>query len=278
MARSGARTHLDDASRFEEVSPYHPRRRNRMKADTFAKLLVLDTLVEAEIGHYLAHRPASPDTYREELAARVGGVIDEIDVLDSVVAGRAYDAIVDFLAELPEDQEGMIESATTFRRALDRIVERGIDRHDLAVASTWAIVLEELLRTMAAEYRAAVSADGDIQPRGYARAAALLDRARGAADRMLWTAEEDRVAIREGMDTLTYAVRYRRLDADAVDTLGRLVLRRAARYRPSTITRVGAFVLRQLIGRDPSRRAAAVRKDRAKRTRTRERPKPRRSA
>ncbi len=249
-----------------------------MKADTFAKLLVLDTLVEAEIGHFIAHRPASPDSYREELAARAGEVIDEIDGLDSVVAGRAYDALVDFLAELPEDQDGMLESGMTFRRALDRIAERGIDRHDLAVASTWAIVLEEYLRTLGVEYRSAVVAGGDIHARELTRALALLDRARNAADRMLWTAEDDRVEVREAMDGLAYAVRYRRLDADAVDSATRSVLRKAARYRPSTITRVGAFVLRQLIGRDPGRRAAAARKSRSKRTRAPKRANPGRPA
>jgi hypothetical protein len=245
-----------------------------MKADTFAKLLVLDTLVEAEIGYHIAQHPPSPDMYREELAARLGEVIDEIDVLDSVTAGRTYDALVDFLAELPEHPEGMIESVTVFRRAIDRIVDRGIDRHDLAVASTWAIVLEEFLRALSIEYRTAVAGDGDVRQREYTRSLALLDRARNAAERMLWTAEEDRVEIREALDGLVYAVRYRRVEAGALDTINRSILRRASRYRPSTISRVGAFVLRQLISREPKGKAAPARGTRAKRSRGLKRRKP----
>ena len=42
-----------------------------MKADTFAKLLVLQTLVDSEVGYLLEHRPPSVDQFREGLITRV---------------------------------------------------------------------------------------------------------------------------------------------------------------------------------------------------------------
>src|SRR5687768_4259982 len=116
-----------------------------MKADTFAKLVVLDALVEAEIGYFLEHNPTSLELFRESMIARISDLIDEVDTLDSVAAARVYDAVVDFLAELPEDAEGIVEATVQFRRSIDRIMDRGMDRRDLAAASTWAVVLDELL-------------------------------------------------------------------------------------------------------------------------------------
>src|SRR5690606_22581791 len=124
----------------------------------FAKLIVLDALVEAEIGYLLEFTPPSVELFREEMVARISDLVDEIDVLDSVAAARVYDSIVDFLAELPDDPEGIVESAARFRRSVDRIVDRGIDRRDLASASTWAVVLHELLDELADEYHLAIGA------------------------------------------------------------------------------------------------------------------------
>ena len=62
------------------------------------------------------------------------------------------------------------------------------------------------------------------------------------------------------MDRLTFAVRHRRLRPTAVDFLIRAPQRRAARYRPSTLTRIGSFVLGQVLRRDTAaagRRGAA---------------------
>ncbi len=236
-----------------------------MKADTFAKLIVLDALIEAEIGYYLEHRPASAEAFREALVARISDLIDEIDVLDSVAAGRAYDAIVDFLAELPEDDDGMVDAVLRFRRAVDRIIDRGIDRRDQAAASTWAVVLEELLSELADEYHLAIAPDSEVRMREYHRAEALLGRVRQAADRMLWRAEVPGSEIFEEVDRLTYAVRHRRMRPTAVDYMIRSLQRRASKYRPSTITRVGAFVLRQLIGRESKPRAEKARRPRDRR-------------
>jgi hypothetical protein len=225
-----------------------------MKADTFAKLVVLEALLEAEIGYFLEHEVSSLELFREGMVSRISDLIDQIDVLDSVAAGRVYDAIVDFLAELPEDEEGIVEAGVRFRRAVDRIVARGMDRRDLAAASTWAVVLEELLAELAGEYRLALLSDDENRPREFGRAESLLTRARQAADRMLWTAEVARAEISDDMDRLTYAIRHRRLRPTAVEFLIRALQRRAAKYRPSTLTRIGVFVLRQVLRREPRRR------------------------
>jgi hypothetical protein len=226
-----------------------------MKADTFAKLVVLETLMDAEVGYFVKEHPPSPDLFREGLIARVSDLVDEIDELDAVAAARVYDAIVDFLAQLPEeDDDGTIEAALRFKRAVDRIVERGIDRRDLDQSSTWAVVLDELLEAMADEYHIAVRSNGEIRTRELARAQALLARSREAADRMLWQAgKEGQTEARNEMDRLTFAVRHRYLKPTAVDFLIRTAQRRARRYRPSTLTRIGSFVVGQLLRRQPPR-------------------------
>jgi len=225
-----------------------------MKEDTFAKLIVLDALVEAEIGYLLEFTPPSVELFREEMVARISDLVDEIDVLDSVAAARVYDSIVDFLAELPDDPEGIVESAARFRRSVDRIVDRGIDRRDLASASTWAVVLHELLDELADEYHLAIGAGEEVQPRTFARVETLLARSRQAADRMLWDAAESDEQIVNDMDRLTFAVRHRRIHPTSADFLIRSLQRNAARYRPSTLTRIGSFVVRQLLRSDGSRR------------------------
>jgi hypothetical protein len=225
-----------------------------MKADTFAKLVVLEALIEAEIGYFLELSPPSPTLFREGMVSRVSDLVDDIDVLDSVAAARVYDSIVDFLAELPDDDEGVVDATLKFQRAVDRIVERGMDRRDLAAPSTWAIVLEELLSELANEYHLAITADGEIRPREYTRVGVLLGRARQAADRMLWSADDMPRDVLDEMDRLTYAVRHRRLKPTEVDYSIRSLRRSAAKYRPSTLTRIGAFVIRQLMNREPRRR------------------------
>lgn len=222
-----------------------------MKADTYAKLVVLEALIEAEIGYFLEHSPASLELFREGMVARISDLIDEIDVLDSVAAARLYDAIVDFLSELPEgDSAGVVETTIQFRRAIDRIVERGLDRKDLALASTWAVVFDELLGELANEYHNAVPPGGERKPREWARVQALLTQSRKAAERMLWSADVDRPEVPDDLDRLVFAVRHRRVPATELDFLIRSLQRRAARYRPSPLTRIGAFVLRQVLGRD----------------------------
>lgn len=221
-----------------------------MKADSYAKLVVLEALIEAEIGYYLERRPASAELFREGMVSRISDLIDEIDVLDSVAAGRVYDAVVDFLAELPENPEGVVEAAIRFRRALDRIVDRGTDRRDLAAAATWAVVLDELLGELADEYHAAFDPEGEVRPREYARVESLLARIRVAADRMVWGAGEEDAEVADDVDRLTFAIRHRRIRPASADLLVRGLQRHAARYRPSTLSRIGVFVLRQVMGRD----------------------------
>lgn len=221
-----------------------------MKADTFAKLVVLETLIDAEIGQFLEERPASMESFREHLVASVSDLVDEIDALDAVAAARVYDAIVDFLAELPDDDEGVIAATLRFKRAVDRIVERGMDRRDHAQPSTWAVVLDELLEALLDEYHRAVRPGGVLSPPEYRRSQVLLARAEQVADRMLWTAGvERRAELREQMDRLSYAIRHQRLRPTVVDQMIRPAQRRTRRYRPSTLTRVGAFVLGQLLRR-----------------------------
>jgi hypothetical protein len=224
-----------------------------MKADTFAKLVVLDAIIEAEIGYFLKHDPPSLELFREGMVARISDLIDEIDVLDSVAAARVYDAVVDFLAELPEDGEGVVESTVRFRRSVDRIVERGMDRRDLGATSTWAVVLDELLSELADEYHLAVGPEGEIGVREFTRVDSMLSRARQAGDRMLWSADTIRPEIANEVDRLIFGIRYRHLRPTAVDFLIRSLQRRAARFRPSTLTRIGAFVVRQVLRRDPRR-------------------------
>jgi hypothetical protein len=229
-----------------------------MKADTFARLVVLETLIDAEIGHFLEEHPTTMEAFRESLVSRVSDLVDEIDALDAVAAARTYDAVVDFLAELPEDdEEEMIAVAIRFRRAADRIVERAMHERELKDPSTWAVVLDRLLDELADEYHTAVKPGGEIRRREYLRAQLLLARAREAADRMLWEADEEaNTGLRSEMDRLTFAVRHQRLKPQVVDLLIRAPQRTAARYRPSTLTRLGAFVLGQVLRRDPGRRSA----------------------
>lgn len=229
-----------------------------MKADTFAKLVVLETLIDAEIGHYLEHRPSSMELFREGMVTRISDLVDEIDALDAVAAARIYDAIVDFLAALPDEGEGVVDTTLRFRRAVDRIVERGMDQRELREPSTWAVVLDELLEELTNEYHDAVRADGEMWPRSYLRAQTLLARAREAVDRILWGAGEASPELRDELDRLTFAVRHQRLKPTVVDLQVRDLQRRAGRYRPSTLTRIGAFVLGQVLRR-PERKTGEKR-------------------
>jgi hypothetical protein len=70
---------------------------------------------------------------------------------------------------------------------------------------------------------------------------------------MLWTADAVRPEIPNDVDRLVFGIRYRRLRPTTIDLAIRNLQRRAARYRPSTLTRIGGFVLRQVLRRDPNR-------------------------
>lgn len=219
-----------------------------MKADTYARLVVLESLVDAEIGHRLQHGAA--DRWIEAMVARLSDLVDEIDALDAVAAARAYDALVDFLTDLPDDGDGLVEQTVRFKRAVDRIVERGMDDTALAAPQTWATVLDELLAALSGEYARAEDANGALRPREHMRARYMVNRARAAADRMVaGERPERRAEVRSAMDRLAFAVHNRRAPAAVVDELVAEGRRFAARYRPSKLTRIGAFVVGQLLRR-----------------------------
>jgi hypothetical protein len=218
-----------------------------MKADTYARLVVLESLVDAEIGHRLAH--GAGERWIEAMVARVSDLVDEIDALDAIAAARAYDALVDFLTDLPEDDGALVEQTVAFKRAVDRIVVRGMDEAALAAPPTWATVLDELLAALAAEYARPGDADGTA-PGARRRARALAARARAAADRMVaGERAERRAEVRTAMDRLAFAVHDRRLSAADVEGLVAEARRLASRYRPSKLTRIGAYVVSQLLRR-----------------------------
>jgi hypothetical protein len=184
------------------------------------------------------------------MVARISDLVDQIDALDAVTAARVYDAIVDFLSELPEDDEGVIEATVRFKRSIDRVGQRGMDERELAEPSTWAIVLDELLGALTDAYHEAVRASGEVMPREYLRVLALLSRARESAERMQWEAgAQARAELRSEMDRLSFAVRHQRLSPPAVDQLIRAPQRRAHKQRPSTLMKIGAFVVGQLLRR-----------------------------
>lgn len=224
-----------------------------MKADTFAKLVILEVLIDAEIGYYLEHHPPPEDRFREEMVSRVSDLVDDIDALDAVAAARVYDAVVDFLAELPDDDEGAVEATLRFKRTVDRLIDRAMDRRELQAPPTWATVLDELLDALADEYHAAIRPSGEVLPREYLRARLLLHRSRDAAERMVRReAEARRAEVRDAMDRVVFAVSSRRLKPATVDHLIRVPQRLARRYRPSNLTRIGGFVIGQLIRRRPA--------------------------
>lgn len=222
-----------------------------MTADTFARLVVLETLVDAEIGFRLER--GAPERWVEAMVARISDLVDEIDALDAVTAARAYDALVDFLTELPEEDGALVEQTVRFKRAVDRIVARGMDSAALDAPPTWAAVADELLAVLTAEYRGGGGDDGGAGPsREHLRTRYLANRARAAADRMVAAEGRDRQAeVRTALDRLVFAVHNRRLPAAAVDELAADARRLAARYRPTRLTRVGAYVLGQLLRRRP---------------------------
>jgi len=221
-----------------------------MKADTFARLVTLETLIDAEVGFWLQHHPASPDRFREAMVARVSDLMDEIDRLDEAASGRVYDALVDFLSDLPDDDAGMVEAALRFKRAVDRITDRA--RPDLDDASTWAVVLDEVLEELGAEYPACAGLGPEGDPRACMRARALARVAREAGERMVAAKRTDAgPMLRDDLDRLYFAVEHRALTAGEVDALIRAPQRIARRARPSNLGRVGAYVVGQLLTRRP---------------------------
>ncbi|MBA4159652.1 MAG: hypothetical protein H0X65_19570 [Gemmatimonadetes bacterium] len=224
-----------------------------MKAETFAKLVVLDTLLDAEVGYYLEH-PSASDLFRERLVSGISDLVDQIDTLDAVAAAHSYDAIVDFLSELPErGGDGVVTAAIRFKRASERLVRRGMRRREMEQASTWAVVVDELLEALAAEYPRAVPSADEIRAREYLRAQLLLTRARNAAESMLGRLDgEGQPEFRSDLDRLTYAVRHQRPSPRAVELLIRAPQEYARSQRPTSISRVGGFVLRLLLRRSPT--------------------------
>lgn len=223
-----------------------------MRADTFARLVTLETLVDAEIGYFLEHHPPSSERFREALVSRVSDLVDEIDALDAVAAARVYDAIVDFLAELTDDDDEVVEATLRFKRAVDRIADRAMDQAEMMAAATWAFVLDELLEALAEAYGDAFARGGAMEARAYLRARFLLNRARDASERMVWAEPAARRAeVRNEMDRLAFSVHNRRPEAAVLDAQVRAAQRLARRYRPSNLRRIGSFVVGQLLRRRP---------------------------
>ena len=75
---------------------------------------------------------------------------DAEDAVKDAMARSVNDAIVDFLADLPDDEGGIVESTLRFQRAMMRTIDRGMELSELRQASTWAVVLDELLDELAA--------------------------------------------------------------------------------------------------------------------------------
>lgn len=224
-----------------------------MQADTFAKLVILETLIDAEVGFWLEHHPISPDRFREGLVARVSDLLDEIDRLDEVASGRVYDALVDFLSGLPDDDDmGIVAAALRFKRAVDRLTDRALEPRDRDDASTWAVVLDELLEELAAEYPACAMDGAGGDPRACIRARALARAARDAGERMVAARRTDsRTLLRDDLDRLYLAVEHRAGPAAEVESLIRAPQRIAQRARPSSLRTMGAYVMGQLLSRRP---------------------------
>lgn len=223
-----------------------------MQADTFAKLVILETLIDAEVGFWLEHHPISPDRFREGLVARVSDLLDEIDRLDEVASGRVYDALVDFLSGLGDDDAGMVEAALRFKRAVDRLTDRALEPRDRDDASTWAVVLDELLEELSAEYPACAMDGARGDPRACLRARALARAARDAGERMVAARRTDsRTLLRDDLDRLYFAVAHRAEPVAEVEALIRAPQRIARRARPSTLRTMGAYVMGQLLSRRP---------------------------
>ena len=234
-----------------------------MRADTFAKLITLESLIDAEVGWYLEHRPPPAARFREGMISRISDLVDEIDALDAVAAARVYDAVVDFLSELPDgddDDDALVEATLRFKRAVDRVAERGLEPREREEPSTWAVVLDELLGETADAYDEAFADLQAMDTRAYLRARYLLNRARDAAERMAPAARAERRAeLRGAMDRLLFAVHSRRLPPAEVDPLVAAAQRMARRHRPSNLSRIGAFVVGQLLRRraDPDARPSS---------------------
>jgi hypothetical protein len=231
-----------------------------MKADTFARLVTLESLIDAEVGWYLEHRPPASARFREGMISRISDLVDEIDALDAVAAARVYDAVVDFLSELPDgdDDDALVEATLRFKRAVDRVAERGLEPREREEPSTWAVVLDELLGETADAYDEAFATE-PMDTRAFLRARYLLNRARDAAERMAPAARAGRRAeLRGAMDRLLFAVHSRRLPPAAVDPLIAAAQRMARRHRPSNLSRIGAFVVGQLLRRRAGAEARPV--------------------
>lgn len=226
-----------------------------MRVDTFARLILLDTLVRADVGHLLGQDPLSTDQFRDALTSRIGDLVDEIDTLDAVAAARAYDSIVDLFAALPEEREGIVEAAVAFHASMARTIDRGMDPDELRQGSTWAVVLDELLGALARDYERARAGDDGEPSREQVRATVLAAAVRDAAERVaVDIAREAGAELRADTLRLTLAVQHTRAEPAVVEALVRIVQRHASRQRPSPLRRIGAFVLGQVLTRERRRR------------------------
>jgi hypothetical protein len=219
-----------------------------MKADTFAKLVVLETLIEAELGHALEGDAVHADAFRESLVAAISDLLDEIDALDALVAARVYDALVDFLAELPEDPQGLVRSILRLQREIAQVVERGLPAGERAAPNTWAVVLDELLGALADAYHELRGGGAGSLER--LRALALLGRVRMAGERILGSSDGARdQELRDELGRLVIEVQHLRPPPAELDPLVRSLQRRTRRYRRTTLTRVGSYVVAQILSR-----------------------------
>jgi hypothetical protein len=129
----------------------------------------------------------------------------------------------------------------------------------LAQDSTWAVVLDEVLEVLGTEYAATPGSASVPPPGGSLRTRSLLVRARSATDRLLWSSSAaGGEEVNEAMDRLMFAVSHRRLPAAEVEPLIHEAQRMARRFRRSTLTRIGAFVVEQLLRRSRAPHDAAA--------------------
>jgi hypothetical protein len=234
-----------------------PFRGTQMKADTFARLVVLETLIEAQTGDALDRGGLIADAFREELVTAISDLLDEIDSLDALVAARVYDALVDFLAELPEDPEGLTRSILRLQREIAVVVERGLPAAERGSPATWAVVLDELLAALGDAYHARQSEPDS--PLARLRVMALMGRLRVAAERILGSpAGAGDAELRDELGRLVIDVQHLLPPASELDLLIRSLQRRTRRYRRTSLTRVGRYVVAQLLSR---RRGAGAREE-----------------
>ena len=218
-----------------------------MKADTFAKLAVLETLVDAEVAYYLEHSPSIP-AYRARVAALADGVLSGIDPCDEETAIAAHHASARLLRELQPADDAVIRAATRFKRRVNGILAREMEPEERRRVATWAVVVDQLLATLAREYREGA---GDADRRADERIHLLLARIEDGVARLALLGGAARVeGLRAAAQRLRTAVR-RRQPTDTVSVqIAALQLQVRALAGESSLARLGGFVVRQLLEPD----------------------------